>query len=194
MKGFALSKLDTATIEQIAAHYYNVASDAHLFSESVRGPIRRRGYLEMDELVEIVRWKAERMKTVVQRNTPEQIQMVTRHAFATTEPRLAAWVLRYLTGVHVRMASAILTVFDPETYTVLDVRAWSTLRKLDLRSLGVSVPDDFQHQSLNSCETYGLYLRVCQQLAQQFHVSLRTLDRCLFALRGRDWLEVTGSG
>ena len=172
--------LDKDTVERIARDRYDVKYDTtSIFSDEFRCPILQRGYLLKDELIEIVGWKAPRRKTNAPRNDPLLVEDVTRLAFAADDPRFAAWMLCYLEGVWVRMASAILTVYDPRKYTVMDVRAWATLERMGLPKLGLS-PD----MDLNYCDTYGSYLSACKCLASRLGVSLRTLDRCLWALNG----------
>ena len=173
--------LDKDTVERIARERYDVKYDmTSIFSDEFRCPILQRGYLLKDELIEIVGWKAARQKPNAERNEPRLVEDVTRQAFAADDPGFAAWTLRYLAGVATRMASAILTVYNPCRYTVMDVRAWATLESEGLLpELGLS-PD----MDLNYCDTYGSYLSACKCLASRLGVSLRTLDRCLWALNG----------
>ena len=171
--------LNRDIIESIAAKY-DKKHDLRVFADAFRCPIVNRGYLNMAELVEIVRWKSARSTTYVKRNTDEkQVTDVTREAFADHDPCSAVRKLDRLHGVGARMASAILTVFDPCRYTVLDVRAWASLKMLGLRELGLH-----PSMSLDSAETYAAYLAACKRLAVDHRVDLRTLDRCLWVLNG----------
>lgn len=179
--------LDRATVERIAQEYYGIEYDEPLFSDKFREPILARGYLKKDELVEIARWKAPRAAGYAERNDDKTVRLVTRCAFACPEPCLANYVLQYLHGVATRMASAILTVYKPDEYTVMDVRAWASLTRLGLEKLGLEPSMD-----LNSSETYGAYLAACKRLADELGVDLRTLDRCLWALNGRTPEELPG--
>ena len=174
--------LDKATVERIAEKYYDPEYDTRIFSDCFRAPICAHGYLEKEQLLRIVKWKAARASGWAKRNDPETVKLVTRWAFAAPDPRLAVHALTYLIGVRVRMASAILTVYAPEEYTGMDVRAWATLQTVGLEKLGLSptmTPDD------EDCETYAAYLTVCKRMAHNLRVSLRTLDRCLWALNGK---------
>ena len=167
--------LNKDIIKSIAALYPD-----RVFADAFRCPIVKRGYLNMTELIEIVRWKSARSTTYVKRNTDEkQVKHLTREAFDAQDPCIAVRKLDRLHGVGVRIASAILTVFDPCRYTVLDVRAWASLKRLGLQGLGLQPP-----MSLDSAETYGAYLSACRRLAVEHGVSLRTLDRCLWVLDG----------
>jgi len=166
--------LNRDIIESIAALYPD-----WVLADVFRHPIVNRGYLNMAELIEIVRWKSPRSITYVQRNNAKQVKNVTLEAFADQDPCSAVRKLDRLHGVGVRIASAILTVFDPCRYTVLDVRAWASLEMLGLRELGL-------HPSMSPdrAETYAAYLAACKRLALEHGVTLRTLDRCLWVLDG----------
>ncbi len=175
--------LDKATVDGIAQKYYDAKyEDTDIFCDDFHGRIHACGYLEKEQLLRIVKWKAARASGWAKRNDPETVKLVTTWAFAALDPRLAIHALTYLIGVRVRMASAILTVYAPEEYTVMDVRAWATLQTVGLEKVGLSTamsPDD------EDCETYAAYLTACKRMAHNLGVSLRTLDRCLWALAGR---------
>ena len=171
-------------VERVAA-LYDDGYDKTVLVDSFRGPIVERGYLTLDELARIVEWKSRRMKSVVLWNVPETVEAVTRQAFACAEPWLAVWILSYLSAVNTRMASAILSVYDPGRYTVIDVRAWRALDQLGvLGRLGLADYGGIEGAGLNSPETYAAYLDACARLAGEAGVSLRTLDRCLWIVGG----------
>ncbi len=66
----------------------------------------------------------------------------------------AAWVLDYLDGVRPRTASVILTFYDPEQYTVIDVRAWDALERLGLLGhIGLSSFGGSDAVDLSECRT-----------------------------------------
>jgi len=168
--------LDKATVEMIAQdHYPGKYLDTLLFSDEFRGRIGRNAYLEMHDLLEIVRWKAQRALGWAKRNDAPTVESVTKWAFAAPSPCFAVHALTYLIGVGVRMATAILTVYDPEKYTVMDVRANATLLSLGL----------LKDRDLDDCRTYGPYLEACKGEAGRLGVSLRTLDKCLWVLNGK---------
>jgi len=66
------------------------------------------------------------------------------------------------------MASAFLLFMDPDRYTVVDTRAEGVLAR---EGYIPSLPDD------PSVEVYVNYLDVCRELADEYDVELRTLDR-----------------
>lgn len=190
-KGAPLTK---ALVEQQAG-MYPADYDNDVFSDAFREPLLKRGYLALNEFIAIVGWKSPRTKGYAARNSEQQVAALTRQAFSYSDPALAAYVLTYLSGVQVRVASAILTVYDPSRYTVLDVRAWAALQKLRLLE-PLDLPDLASGDSLVLDDTglYAAYLRACTRLAGAFDVPLRTLDRCLWTLGGLTISEMAVRG
>lgn len=182
--------MDRDTILAGERHYLDNLDEARrslegrLFSSDFVSAILERGYLEPHELASIACWKWYGAATRVQAgNSPEITERFTRAAIAHhDDPRLAVWILTYLYGVHVRMASAILAVLFPDDYTVMDVRAFAALESLgwtpDLAQVfgDQPAPGDF----LDRASVYEVYLGTCSARAAEFGVSLRTLDRFLY--------------
>jgi len=158
--------------------------EERLFGGDFASAILERGCLQPHELASIARWKWYGAATRVQSgNSPEITERFTRAAIAHhDDPRLAVWILTYLYGVHVRMASAILAALFPNDYTVMDARAFSALESLgwtpDLAQVfgDQPAPADF----LDRASVYEVYLRTCRAKASEYGVSLRTLDRFLY--------------
>jgi hypothetical protein len=180
--------LTKKTVEEIARFYPGGKQgdrESKLFSTSFRQKIRVRGHLEVDELVDMVAWKSERQKSNAAKNSRELVQKITGLSFSVDNPGVSNWILCYLKGVQARVASGILTVFDPDRYTVMDYRAWDALNRLNLLSaLGLSPT-----MSWNDPATYVVYLSACKHLANQTGVDLRTLDHCLWVISGDDSAE-----
>jgi hypothetical protein len=155
-----------------------------LFASDFASRVLDRGHLLPSELAEIAYWKWYGAATRVQAgNSDEIVRRFSAAAIAHhDDPRLATWILKYLFGVDVRIATAILAVLFPDEHTVMDVRAWSALEALgwapDLQQVfgDQSVKDDF----LNRSSVYELYVEVCRAKAAEFDVNLRTLDRFLY--------------
>jgi hypothetical protein len=158
--------------------------EERLFAGDFASTVLERGYLFSGELAEIAYWKWYGAATRVQAGNSDDVvrRFSTAAIVHSDDPRLAAWILRHLHGVHTRMASAILAVLFPDEYTVMDVRAWSALDALgwapDLQQVFGDQPvkDDY----LNRCSVYELYLEACRAKAAEFDVSLRALDRFLY--------------
>ena len=114
----------------------------------------------------IYKWKAnDRGKSRLDRNSDAQIEDALWLAVLAKEPRSGVAVLMGLYGVNTPVASAIATVIYPSRYTIIDFRA--------LQALGSSDPD-------RSIPFYLEYLRFCTGLADEWGMSLRSLDRALW--------------
>ena len=114
----------------------------------------------------IFKWKTKnRGKSRLARNTDSEIADALWLAATAKEPRSAIAVLTGLSGVDTPVASAIATVIHPDTHTILDFRA--------LETLGNRSPD-------RSMTFYLNYLAFCTNLAAEWKMSLRQLDRALW--------------
>jgi hypothetical protein len=79
-----------------------------------------------------------------------------------------------LSGIGVPVASAVLLFINPDRFTVIDERAWSVLQETGY--LAQELSND------PTVDEYLLYLGACWTLANEYDVSLRTLDRALWVL------------
>lgn len=79
-------------------------------------------------------------------------------------------VLCILAGVGQPVASAILTIWKPETQTVLDVRAVAALQALG----------ELQPTKTGGLPDYWNYLERFREVASDLHVTHRDLDRALW--------------
>lgn len=135
--------------------------------EEVGPAVATRGYYVRSEFLRVGRWKSPRSITYLEHNTDDDIEYVTRSALAAPE-RLQHRFLDVLSGVGVKMASALLMIPAPERFTVCDFRAIETLGRPGELDTGFN-PDD-----------YLSYLRLCRALANRVGTNLRTLDRALW--------------
>ena len=128
---------------------------------------RLRGVLERDELVALAEWKSPRTRPRVARNSATYVEAVTRAAFGATEPRFKVKALSLLDGVAWPTASVLLHFCDRERWPILDFRALWSLRQPD------GGPHDFA--------LWQRYTAATRSLAKEAGVSMRTLDRALWA-------------
>jgi len=189
--------LNRDIIKRVAAKYEIKDKEVELFSRDFGTPIRQRGYLQRGELLDIVGWKSARQTPNAGENEAKTVRCVTRFAFqiAKETPAAAVHLLSYLKGVQVRMASAILAVFDPRRYTVMDKRAWKTLQTLQRRDetrVPLPTTEPFSETHLDNPDIFSQYLCCCRELAARHKVDLRTLDRCLWVSNGRHPAQVAG--
>jgi thermostable 8-oxoguanine DNA glycosylase len=155
----------------------------YLFDE-VRKRFEEKDTLEPFDFFAIVAWKSNRTKTKIRRGLDDAgktVQGLMSEVAQAETSRDKVEVLLQVWGIGLAMASAILTVCDPETFTVLDYRAWETLRAASVQGL----PEDYPATP----DEYLDYCRVCRQLAERVGMSLRNLDRALWAKSWRDDLR-----
>lgn len=170
-----------------AARYSVSELEAELLGSDFRREIE--GGLNRDQLRRIVAdWKLQSFSWAnpanqLASNEDETIALFTREAFEADHPRVAAWLLCALNGVEVRSASAILTVFDPARYTILDARALKTLRAVNWEAMDMVRPG-WLDESNYTTWLYERYLALCHVLESSFEVTLRQLDRALFYIDG----------
>src|SRR5579875_77992 len=143
---------------------YTIGEREQVLLTMVGPEAKSTGYLTKDQLVDIARWKSQRATSRIAANSPGEVEAFTRLAFEAPA-YLRHRVLCCLSGVRIPMASAILTVVFPDTYTVYDVRATNTL----------------QAAGYTQTDGYWSYVDLCQGIATKIGTDLRTLDRALWA-------------
>lgn len=129
----------------------------------------------------IVIWKSNRAKTKVQRGLAQAgistAQLIARVDEALTE-QAKVDVLCDVWGIGIPIASAILTVCYPDTFSVLDYRVWEVLKLEGVMDLPKRAP--------HNPESYVRFCTVCRALANEAGISLRDFDRALWA---QSWEE-----
>ena len=154
--------------------------EGYLFG-TVSESFRRDGTLSSADFFAIVIWKSNRSKTGVKRGLESEHTtprcLMCRVAKAEP-PEDKVRILTAIPGIGLALASAILTVCYPDEYTVLDYRAWETLATLGAEGLPPSYP--------YHAEGYLAYCFACRSLARASGISLRDLDRALWA---KSWEE-----
>lgn len=160
--------------------------ERYLF-ENVSARFALAGTLTPYDFFAIVIWKSNRTKTKIVRGLASVGKTVTAlmsevSAASTSDGKVNT--LLQIPGIRLAMASAILTVCYPHEFTVLDYRVWDTLHSND-------APDLPSRYPITTME-YLQYCLACKNLALRLSLSLRDLDRALWA---KDWeddlLELT---
>ena len=136
---------------------------------------RESRYLTKTELVKLACWKLpERWKRgknegklgLVKTNRPDDVKEITRKAFRETDYIKSIRCLRCLDGIGWAIGSAILHWFHEDRYPIWDRHArWSV--QLD------------KSQYKNNFERWKAYVGFCRDTADEYNVSMRTLDRAL---------------
>lgn len=137
-------------------------------AQAVGAAARVAGYLTLDQFLKIAKWKTQRSKSLCLRNSDAYVRTVTGSAFSATEPRFKVEAFRLLDGVDWPTASVILHFCDSQRWPILDYRAFWSL----------SQPSPAGGYSFLLWQAYTTYTR---QLADEVGVSMRTLDRALWA-------------
>jgi len=140
--------------------------------EEVGRQVNARGSFTKDELMSVGEWKSTRARSRLARNPPALVERITRTALASPDERIG--VLLTLDGVGPPMASAILTVWQPDGYTVYDFRAVATLQRAGAFA------------GIRTYPSFGLYLETCRAIVSELQLGpedrpyLRSLDRALW--------------
>jgi hypothetical protein len=126
-----------------------------------------RGHMTRDDLIVVAKWKWKggRTRQLCRQNSEPDVEEITRVSFSTSSERLRIGALLALRGVHWPMASVILHFAFPTKYPILDVRA--------MGSVGAS--------TIYTFEKWLEYCALCRQCTLDHGVSMRTLDKALWA-------------
>ncbi|MBI4636592.1 MAG: hypothetical protein HY727_09625 [Candidatus Rokubacteria bacterium] len=135
--------------------------------------VRKRRWFSRAEFLEMCRWKSPRARRQYERNPAPTIRRVSRLVLTTRSERQRLALLTSLRGVGVPMASAILTLIDPERYGVLDIRVWRLL--FGIRS--VTQNPRGQGFTVDQC---CRYLATLRHHARRLGVTVRTVEYSLF--------------
>jgi len=130
----------------------------------------------------IVIWKSNRSKAEIRKGLARQRKSVKELMSEVSQagtPRRKVEILLEVRGVGFAIASAILTVCYPRSFTVLDTRAWKTLKTVE-SELVKGLPSHYPRNFLE----YLQYCRVCRKLANMTGLCLRDIDRALWVF---DW-------
>jgi hypothetical protein len=147
----------------------------YLFGK-VTQKFQKDGTLTPYDFFAIILWKSNRAKTKIKKGLADagkSVQELMREVSQANTPENKLETLLQIWGIWLPMASAILTVCYPEDFTVLDYRAWEVLSKAAVDGLPPHYP--------RRPEEYLQYCEACRKLAPQVGLSLRDLDRALWA-------------
>ena len=136
------------------------------------------GTWSREDLEWIIEWKVgvftKPILKHLRKNDDEEIQARIEEAVHEPDIRSKVEALTSLNGIGVPVASAILMFIDEDRFTVIDERAWNVLQETNYLSQELSEDP--------TVDEYLIYLGACWTLANEYDVSLRTLDRALWVL------------
>jgi hypothetical protein len=126
-----------------------------------------RGFMSMEDLIAVAKWKWQggAVKKLVSENTKREVREISEVSFNAKAERLRVGALMALRGVGWPMASVILHFSFPNKYPILDVRA--------MKTVGSSNSYTF--------DKWIEYTRLCRKKSVEFRVTMRVLDRALWA-------------
>jgi hypothetical protein len=153
-------------VHKWAARYaYDVDDDRII--DAIAPAVRERGHFLRDEFMTTYRWKTHRTIRHAEKYSDAEIADVTGVAFRQTDEKLRICLLRALDGVDWPVASTLLHVGLSPEYPIIDFRA--------LWSLNSAMP------AYINFEFWWAYVECCSKLAAQAGVSVRELDKALWA-------------
>ena len=136
------------------------------------------GTWSREDLEWIIEWKVgvftKPILKHLRKNDDEEIQARIEEAVHEPDIRSKVEALTSLNGIGVPVASAILMFIDEDRFTVIDERAWNVLQETNYLSQELSEDP--------TVDEYLIYLGACWTLANEYDVSVRTLDRALWVL------------
>lgn len=131
-------------------------------------------FLSIDDLFEIARWKSPRKAKSVYNNNQTTVENATKKVFGSNYPEREIKLLDDLKGVGIPTASAILCVYNPKDYGVIDINAWNALSRID----NIFSKKRYSQFSIND---YKNYLTKIRFLAKQNKMTCRQIDMALWA-------------
>lgn len=130
-------------------------------------------HLDKGHFVRLARWNTPRRSAPYERNASSLVRETTRLSCRVANERLKVHVLMALEGVDVTAAATILHFFYPRRFPIFDRQGRTTLSKA-----GLWKRSRIGDASLAAWQEYVLIMR---RLARRFRVSLRDLDKALYA-------------
>lgn len=155
---------------------------------SISKQFQQRGYIFRDELRRIGEWKASgRVDHHIKQNNSTSVERQSKLAFQASEDKDSVEFLTELQGVSVPIASAVLAMYDPGSYAVVDYRAFRALGAAEPNLLDPRTYSDYakfmeKSRGYNSNSGgYIFYLKVVRNIAQREVISPREVDMALWA-------------
>lgn len=155
---------------------------------AISAEFQQRGHIYRDELRKIGEWKSGgRVDHLLKQNNPTHVERRSTVAFRSNNDVDKVEALMELKGVRVPVASAILTMYDPANYAVVDYRTFRALGAAEPWLLDPQNYSDYaelmEHfQDYNSApEAYSFYMDVVRRIAQREGILPREVDMALWA-------------
>lgn len=162
--------IDTGFVLRYEPLYDLTDLEAEIFDVIAPKVVRREGY-KRKNFLKVVEWKAVAVLPQAERLDADDIDYITGVALDEDTPNhLRLPLLKVLPGVGNPLASALLTVFDPKKYAIIDARAVGVLHDHGLL------------ESANPQQVdYSAYRKLVKSLAKGANCAPLDLYRALIA-------------
>lgn len=132
---------------------------------------KNKTFLTKKELLRMADWKFYRLwpskhKKEIESNPDILIEKTTKRAIEEIDDKNKVEILDDLRGVGIPMASAILTVLNPNDYGVIDINAWYALNSEEKRSF--------------TSEDFILFMKKIRENAKKQNLTARQTEIGLF--------------
>jgi len=127
------------------------------------------------DIERVYRWKSSRTVGYFLANDAERVVSTVRSALRAKDDAAALARVETLIGVKARTGSALLAIFRPDRYTVMDWRARETLEAFGYL-------EELRRASWTN--VWPAYMSLGRDIASRTGVSLRDLDRALWSAQG----------
>lgn len=144
--------------------------------KTVNKNFHKNKHLTSEEFLAIIIWKrnASKRKVVEGVNVSgKSIRAITNQIYNSPSREEKLRVLLEIKHIGIAIASAVLTVLYDKEFTVFDYRAKNSLNAIGIQINGS--PD-------NKPKDYFDYVDLCKKQAEKYNLSLRELDRSLWAM------------
>jgi CRISPR/Cas system CSM-associated protein Csm4 (group 5 of RAMP superfamily) len=138
--------------------------------ERLKNLLKRQRYLTQKNLLDIMDWKAARIKNYAKENAPSMIVRITRNSFETKDEqgRIESLLGQKggLRGVGYPVASTILHFAFPDRYPIMDFRV--------IRSLGMKQPSSYKF------DFWENYCKRIKHLSKKYGLTIRVVEKALW--------------
>ncbi|MFC1945438.1 hypothetical protein ACFLWF_01645 [Chloroflexota bacterium] len=134
-------------------------------------------YLDKEYFVRLGNWKSARARKHYESNRNEEVIDITRKSYIATDELEKLKLLMTLKGVGVPVASTILNYMQPDKFPIFDYHCRNVLTEA---GLWMKVGNDANNKAWLD------YVYIMRELANKLGVSLRELDKAMFAYDKRE--------
>lgn len=169
--------LDAKFVQQWRDKYNEIFEGSYDQNEenAIRDWLSKQGkpkYLNKEYFVRLGRWKTKRQTSNYEANHESDVIEATRSAYQASDELVKLNILKKLKGVGVAVAATILHYLQSNTFPIFDYHARTTLKRAGFWNRS---EDDASNQA------WLEYTNIMRGLSARLNVSLRDLDKALFA-------------